>query len=136
MILDLELVIESPLKLPQIDKLPRQNETFHRNPCLFNYHAWMLSAKSELIKVFHSKLPSMKRKSIRPSSQTGSTNRWPIFNGYCTEKQINLLKISAVEVMEFFIQLLEFKNFYNQLLQSTFTIKGIERYREVVPGML
>ena len=55
----MELLVESPLKLPQIPKLLAQNGLFHKNPALFNYHAWTLSGRSELREAFLKRQPIM-----------------------------------------------------------------------------
>lgn len=58
----MELMVECPVKLPPIPKLLSQNGLFHRNPEMFNYHAWTLSGKFELRRDFLSKQPTMQEK--------------------------------------------------------------------------
>ena len=66
-------------------------------------------------------------KNIRDSSKQVYTARWDLFSSWCATQQINSLQISAAELMEFFIHLLEDKKL------SLSTIKG---YRSAISHVL
>ena len=64
---------------------------------------------------------------VRESSKQVYSAKWTIFVNWCCEQQVDPLKISAAELMEFFIHLLEYKSL------SVSTIKG---YRAAISHVL
>ena len=76
---------------------------------------------------FSEKAADYAGKCIRDSSKKVYSARWSIFCSWCSEQQIDPLKVSAAELMEFYIYLLELKKL------SVTTIKG---YRSSIAHVL